>query len=344
MTKTLPPGRVLALLVALALATALSACSNSSKDEERDHSTASATTFPITVDTGYGKITVPKKPQRIVVLDWALLDALHWLGETPIVVAGDATEFARSTPQWAGLYDGKWDDTLQGSDYLASAEAIARWEPDLILGTPWGVPETTYDQLSAIAPTYVGTEDWVTPWDKHLEAIALLTGHDPTILDKVESELATEFATWTTQLAGLQDKTFQLAVLAEDRLLWLTEYANEPLQSLGLQLGEGQPTGVGEDRVEGKNATKLSLENIDKLDADVVFIAVQDGSSSEDAKDALAKDPRTAELPATRNGTLIYLTDAQWSALGNGDPSSLRWAMPQLVEQLEESTLNRSGG
>jgi len=341
MSKTLRPTSLVAPLLALALA--LAGCS-SSTETEGPGSTGNSAAFPATVDTAYGDVTIEKKPERIVILDSSLAETLDVLGEKAIALAGEEADL--DDYPWLE-YDGEFDPKLWTADWNIAPEAVATWKPDLILGNVWSVDEKLYKQLSQIAPTYAGRytqdEGGATSWQENLADIAVLTGHDSDVVTTAEADYDATLKAAAEKLPDLQGKSFQLGVLdGDDQQLWLTEYANDPIIGLGLSLGEGQPS--GKDGSIAANAPKYSLENIDKLDADVVFIVTHDYADPEgEFRSALEKDPRVPELPAAKNGTLVYLYGSQWYAVNPPTPASVTWWLDEVLPQLEASALNQSG-
>ncbi|WP_066904597.1 ABC transporter substrate-binding protein [Millisia brevis] len=338
-----------ALVGVLGAAMALAGCASDSagSDASTTASAAADGAFPATIDTAYGEVTVDEKPERIVVFTDSYLDLLDILGERPTAWAdgyGGEAAFLEWNPWLAGTYDEPGDPNLLTAEYAPSAEAVAALDPDLILTDVWNVDEPLYQQLSQIAPTYVGIDtDTQTSWQDNLNALALLTGHDPSIVADTEAKLDDTFAAAADRLPGLRDKTFQVPVFnGTPPQLYLSEYGNEAIARLGLVPGNGQPT----DGDGGLEVAPISLENIEQLDADVVFVAAA-GSLGDDVIDesfaALRADPRLADLPAERNGALLYLTSAQWLAVNGGTPASYTWWLDQVVPQLEQSALNRSG-
>jgi len=197
-----------------------------------------------------------------------------------------------------------------------------------------------YEQLSQIAPTYVGIEtDTNTAWQDDLTALAALTGNDPAVVAEQEADLEAALADSAEKVPGLQGTTFFVAALGDGEQLWLTEYAAAPVLGLGLEPGEGQPL-LGEDAAD---APTFSQENIDQLTADVVFIAAENRDPSGTFRAALEADPRLADLPASKNGTLIFLDPGQWNAVNGGTAASVQWWLTQIVPLLEDSALNQTG-
>lgn len=344
---TLTRRRGTALLAALVgTALALTACSAGTTEAADSESGAPGKdgAFPVTIDTAYGEITVSEKPERIVVVPTAsYLDLLDTLGEKPYAWnagSGDAAELLAWAPWMEGIVDGEPDSSLYTADYAPSPEAIAALEPDLILTDIWNTDESVYEQLSQIAPTYVGIEtDMQTSWQDHLAAIAQLTGHDPAIVDEIEDDLADAYAAAAERLPGLREATFQVPVFA-DEVFWITPYANDVITQLGIVPGDDQSAVVDGEWVQ------FSQENIDRLNADVIFFATRPygEEAREELYAGLKSDPRLAGLPASQNGTVVYLTDSEWSAINGGTPASYRWWLEQdFIAQLESSALNQSG-
>jgi iron complex transport system substrate-binding protein len=324
----------------LAASLAFAGCSGGTTPQSSPSQATVDDGFPVSIDTAYGEITVPEKPDRILVLSTTYLELLPYLDEAPLASPDDDESIAQWSPWLVGTDRGEVDGELIDSDYLISPEAVAAWDPDLILTDIWNADEALYAQLSQIAPTYVGIDtDTNTSWQNHLAALAELTGHDPAVVDEVEAEFSAELAAGAATVPGLAGASFQVAALGGDEQLWLTEYANAPLLALGLTPGEGQPTN-GE---EGASAPTYSQENVDQLTADVLFIATEHRDPQGAWRTALEADPRVAELPSSENGTLVYLTGPQWSAVNGGTPVSVLWWLDQILPVLEDSALNQDG-
>lgn len=328
--------RRLTTLVAglLAAAVVLAGCGGTPAAETPAAAPADA---PVTLATAYGDITVDAKPQRIVALAGRHVELLNLLGEKPVAWADyltTADEVLQYSPWMEGTYSTDPDPSLFTADYLPAPEAIAALKPDLILTTIWQTDEPTYAQLSQIAPTYVGTEkDTNTSWQDDLRSLATLTRNDPGIVEKVQAEHDATFAAAAAKLPALQGKSFYIAALGEGEQLWLTEYAASPLIALGLKPGEGQPT----SGAQAADAPKFSLENVDKLTADVVIVATEHRDPTGAFKAALQADPRVAALPAAQNNALIYLDSTQWGAVNGGSAASEEWWLNGILPTLEQA-------
>lgn len=98
----------------------------------------------IVVTDRKGQVTVPKDPEKVVVLDYSALDTMEVLGEEAIAVP------KANLPDYLSEYkDSKYEDL--GSLKKFDIEKINELSPDLIIIE--GRQEDFYDELSKIAPT-----------------------------------------------------------------------------------------------------------------------------------------------------------------------------------------------
>lgn len=338
--------RLTTLLAGVAAAALLlTGCASTSPDPGAapNAPTAGDDAFPVTIDTAYGEITVKEKPKRIVALSaWSDLELLNLLGEEPIAwgqYQTDEAQMLEEQPWMDGLYSGEPDITLSTAEFKPAVEAIAALEPDLILTQIYQTDEQTYEQLSAIAPTYVGIEtDALTGWQDRTVSLAQLTGHDPAIVDQIEADLDAEFAAARERLPGLQGKNFYSTGTVEGGFA-ASAYGAEPMIALGLVPAEGQPATLA----EAPSAKQFSWETIDEIDADVVSMLTLRADPSGETEEKVKADPRVIASPAMQNGTWRFSTISQSNAVNPGSPVTLRWWLNQIVPELEASALNQSG-
>ena len=82
------------------------------------------TAFPVTITTASGKVTIAKKPRRIVSLSPTATESLFAIGAGPQVVAvDDQSDYPKSAPK----------TTLSG--FTPNVEAIAAYRPDLVVAS-----------------------------------------------------------------------------------------------------------------------------------------------------------------------------------------------------------------
>lgn len=314
--------------VVLGAVLALTGCSSSDTPEDDNGASSEPTSsFPVTIDSADGEVTVSKTPERIVALDVQTAEYLAELGAPVIAFGVDGIaidEWSERRP-WMPDLAGEADISIvsydNGGDGV-NAEAVATWEPDLIVGSWLSVgTEQQYEQLSSIAPTYVGEQQGKEdPWRDRLENLGALTGTQDRA-EKVTNELESRMEAWRDKLPGLQGKTVISA------LYW--EGSIRVAEGGGIYEDLGLIPAVSE-------ATELSMENLDRLDSDVLSLQIF-GSD-----DGLFEDPRVAELPASKNKALIQIPDDSQllNATSQPSPQALEWLIDTLGPQLEDSSLN----
>ena len=115
-------------LVALALAAALAVAVSGAAG-----SGSAARQFPVTITTPMGKVTVPKRPTRVVSLSPSATESLFAIGAGAQVVAvDDQSDYPKNAPK----------TTLSG--FTPNVEAIASYRPDLVVTSynPRGLVES----------------------------------------------------------------------------------------------------------------------------------------------------------------------------------------------------------
>ncbi|HMR48078.1 MAG TPA: ABC transporter substrate-binding protein [Arachnia sp.] len=343
------PGRTAGLLaLALGAALVLTGCAADSDAGAPDDTTApdSTTTpttapetpeaFPVTVETVYGELTIDEKPERIIALTGAYLDTLVALDEEPVAFAGSPRandDFLAGYPWFDGVVNmDNWDPSV--SEYYAPVlEAIAAYEPDLILGDgdEWSISEEMYKEISLIAPTYTNPHGY-DGWQGVLTDVGALTGKSEQAADVI-AEVEAEIADARERLPGLQGASM---VTADSREPGSFELGGGAflLTELGL---------VPDDELVATE--NLSLENLDQLDSDVLVFMTFFADNIGDAlgREKVEADPRFASLPAVANGTVLWTGAPLVNATADTGPRAISWWLEQIVPQLEESALNTAG-
>lgn len=111
--------------------------------------TSYATVYPTQISAENGKVTIQKKPERIIVLEFGILDELKLLGVKPVGM-GKSDNTEGQDP--AHLQEFIKDIESVGTRDEPSLEAIAKLKPDLIIGDASFVMNIL-PQLNKIAPT-----------------------------------------------------------------------------------------------------------------------------------------------------------------------------------------------
>jgi len=332
--------RTLALVsLAAASALALSACSSGDAPTDGGSagtgSTGGATdTFPVTVDTAFGDVTVESEPQRVVALGWGDAETALALGVQP-VGASDWLGFgddADGVGPWAqGLYDQSPEiiGTLE-----PSYEAIAALEPDLILDTKSAGDQERYDRLSSIATTIgvpEGGENYLTGFEDQMELVSEALGRSAEgdrLVD--ESEQAVEAA--ADAHPEWDDKTVTAATRTSEG--WGAYVEGSERVQLLEELGfEQNPQIAALDPNSSGFSVTVSSEQLDLLDADVIVAFPIFIDTTE-----ITDDAQWQALPAVQAGHDVVIDGDLASAYSLGTSLSRQYALEQLVPLLEGAT------
>ncbi len=156
--------------IAATAALALAGCSSPGADgSSTPASSDSSGSFPVTIQSALGDVTIDSAPQRIVTLGWSSNDALLSMGIAPVGMEKQA---------YGGDDDGVLPWTKDALDAMGAAEPtmitssdepayeeIQALKPDLILAVYSGITQDQYDLLTQIAPTVAYSDaPWSTPW------------------------------------------------------------------------------------------------------------------------------------------------------------------------------------
>ena len=210
------------------------------------------------VEDAMGTVTVPDQARRVVALDSLVLDTVVAL-EAPLVGAAQAGS-ADSLPAYLG-------DAVQGvetvGDIIApNVEAIATLTPDLILGTKLR-HEDFHEQLSAVAPTFFVAEPAIG-WQDNVLLIGEALGRAERAEELLGQMLAE--AVETGLAVGAEGRTAHVLRRVDNGVR-----LHGPGTFSGSLLGEMGFT-VPEKEWDSNDMIELSFENLDQIEADVVFV------------------------------------------------------------------------
>jgi iron complex transport system substrate-binding protein len=333
--------RVRATLSALAALTVLVGCSSTEERSDDAGAAAPDGAFPVSIEHTFGTTTIEEQPERVVVLGWSAQDAVYALGVAPVGMP--------SYP-YGGGDDGvlPWDDehfdpaktTLLDTADGPPLEEIAALRPDVILAPYEGFDETTYADLSGIAPTvaYPG-EAWATPWEEQTRMIGEALGK----ADEAEQLIADTEAAVARVAAEhpeFEGLSFAYTSMGADALyLYLGE---DPRVQLIAKLGLTLDPSV--DALAGTGAastfySQISLERAPEITADVV-VGFADGLTAEE----IAAQPVYAQVPAIQRGSAVLIDDQSFAAaVSSVSVLSIPYALDQLVDRLATAAQNARG-
>ncbi|WP_327583418.1 ABC transporter substrate-binding protein [Nonomuraea sp. NBC_00507] len=261
--------------------------------------------FPVTIEAGNGKVTLTKKPERIISLSATHTETLFAIGAGPQVVAADDQS---NHPPEAPKTD------LSG--LKPNVEAIVAHKPDLVIVSD-DLDKVVAELGKLNVPVLL--QPAATKIDEAYEEITELgaaTGNKAKA-DEVVSGMKAAME----KLAAEAPKDKKLTYYHE---LDQTPYAATSQTFIGQIYSMFGLTNIADKAPDAAGGyPKLSAEFVAQADPDLVFLA--DVKCCQQSKETLAKRPGWANLSAIKNDRVIQLDD---------DIAS-RWG-PRIV-QLAES-------
>lgn len=296
-----------AVLAAALSTTLLAGCGGdkSSADAKPAASAGSdaAAGFPRSITQAMGTTEIKSRPKRVVVLDSGELDDVTLLGITPLGAVSPHLKTEGGFPTYLkGEIHGTKDVGPMAEPNL---ELIASLKPDLILSSKVR-HEKIYDKLSAIAPTVFAQTTGVT-WKDNIALYAKALGKE----DEAKKALAdyqARAAKLGTEIKEKNNGTMPNAsvvrfIAGPTRLYQKASFSGTVLQDVGL----GRP--ASQD-VDG-SMMDVSPEQIDKADADLVFVTVAD-DPNKTQQSQVESTPVWQNLKAVKGGKVFNVPDETW--------------------------------
>lgn len=269
-----------------------------------------------TIEHAAGTTTLTGEPQRIVVLEWYLLEQLLAAGVQPVGVA-DIDGYNEFVSLPLDLNAGAVD---VGTRQEPSMESIAGLAPDLILADD-GRHEAIYEQLNDIAPTILvpfdDRSDDVAPMDDLYNRVTLIGDAigRPDAASESLTAMETTIEEQTTRLedAGLAGAPFVIVSWYTNntdptmRLFSDQHIVGDAVSALGL---ENQWPHNGEE----VGFSTVGFEALATLapETHFVYVPMDDGEFTE----MLATDPILSSLPFVQEGRTYELASDTWTNPG----------------------------
>ncbi|MFI5525376.1 ABC transporter substrate-binding protein [Streptomyces platensis] len=295
-----------ALLAATVGAATLTACGGGAAKDGDDAAKGGAG-FPRTVKSVQGgDVKIPAKPQRVVVLDTGELDDVTTLGVKPVGAVSPHMKTEGGFPKYLKDEIGGVKDV--GPLLEPNLEKIAMLKPDLILSSKVR-HEKIYDKLKAIAPT-VFTETTGGPWKANLKVHAKALGLEKEADQKLKAyenrAKALGEAIKKKNHGKMPSASVVRFVAGPTRLYQKSSYSGVVLDDIGLARPKSQSS---TDPV--KTMLDVSPEQIDKADADLVFVTVADDPDKTQQKD-VTSNPVWKDLKAVKDDKVFNVPDETW--------------------------------
>lgn len=324
--------------VAAVAVLALSACSGADDAAGSGETTAAGGstsaaegTFPATVDTKFGEITVESRPERIVALGWGDAETALSLGYQP-VGASDWLAFGDDgVGPWA---EGQYDESPEIIDTLEpSYEAIAALEPDLILDVKSSGDQDRYDRLSEIAPTVgvpEGGDSYLTTGQQQLEIISTALGV-PEKGEELQAQLEDSFAAAREAHPDWDGKTIAAATRTSEG--WGAYIEGGDRVDFLENLGFVQSPTIADLPVSASGfSVDISSEQLDLLDADLIVAFPIYIDTAE-----ITDDPQWQAIPAVADGRAVVIDGDLSSAYSLGTIGAQQYALDNLVPLIEDA-------
>lgn len=270
------------------------------------------------------EITVPSNPEKIAVLDMALLDIVDSLGVGDRVVA-----VPKTSVDYLKKYGEDEKVKNAGTVKEVDMEALMEAQPDVIfIG---GRLSSQYEALEKIAPVVYLSNDYkngiVTSVKNNAAAIASIFGKESEakkLTDAFDARIAkiVEASKGKTAIVGLVTSS-SFNTLGND--------------SRGSIIGmEAGFENIATD-VDSTHGNESSFELLVKKDPDYIFVIDRDSAINKEGAQ-LAKDVMDNELvqktKAYKNNHIVYLTSTVWYLAEGGIT-----AMDTMLKDIEQAIL-----
>ncbi|MCK6065154.1 MULTISPECIES: ABC transporter substrate-binding protein [Microbacterium] len=300
--------------------------------------------FPVTMEHMYGTTTLESAPERIATWGWGATDAVLALGIVPVAISsmdyGGGED--RITPWVEDKIDELGGETpviLDNATYELSVEELLAADPDVLIAPYSGLTQEEYDAVTGAGIPVVAPEEalWATPWrDVVTETGTALGMEDEAqqVLDDLDAQIAEaaaehpEFEGTSIAYAADDVDTFYLYLPADARV--------EILEDLGFVTAD---TVTAMDTGESTFYTTVSAENLDAIDAEVIFTQ----TDSEEQLQTFLTSDRTRIIPAVQKGAVAAIVGEENVAAISPTALTIPWILPRMVEQLAEATAVAQG-
>ena len=257
---------------------------------------AAATSFPVTITAANGKVTVPKRPLRIVSLSPTATETLFAIGAGPQVVAvDDQSDYPKTAPR----------TTLSG--YTPNVEAIAGYRPDLVvisfdpkglsaaLGR-LGIPVVFHNAAATFRGAY-----------QQIRQLGRVTGRGPEA-ERLVAGMKTRIATIVGR-ARAASSGLRVYHELDPTLYSVTSntFVGRVYELFGL-------TNIADAAKAGSDYPQLSPEYVVSANPDLIVLA--DTVCCGQRAETVAARPGWARIAAVRSGSVVRLDDSIASRWG----------------------------
>ena len=249
---------------------------------------------------------VPSAPKRIVILTNEGTEALLALGIKPV----GAVKSWVGDPWYEHISDQMTDVEVVGTESQVNVEAIAKLQPDLIIGNKMR-QEEIYPQLKAIAPTIFAETlrgDWKENFKLYSKAVNLEEkGRE--VLDEFDQRIADIRDNLGDQLNT--EVSLVRFMSGDVRIYHKDTFAGVILEEIGFARPESQDVDDFAER-------NVSEERIPAMDGDILFYFTYETGDGEaqTLEDEWINKPLFKNLPVVKAGNIHKVDDNIWNTAG----------------------------
>ena len=325
----------------VAVALGLTACGSSDSSDTADSGSAGSGEYPITIEHALGTVTLDEKPERVATVNWANHEVPLALGVVPVGMAaanfGDddgngMLPWVEERLEVLGAETPVLFDETDGIDF----EAVSDTNPDVILAAYSGLTQEDYETLSEIAPVVAYPEaPWATSWRDMIELNSAGLGmaeEGEELVASLEQEIA-DAAAAHPELEG--KATMFLTHVDTADLSQVSFYtANDTRAAFFEDLGLATPKSVADASTDDAFSKKVSAEQVDVFDDVQIIVTYGD----QELVDALEADPLLSQMPAVRNGSIVFLDGSgPLGTAANPTPLAISWVLSDYVQLLSDA-------
>ena len=290
-----------------AATTTTEAAEETTTTEAEETTTTEGTPSEVTVTTYFGgEVTVPYQPQTVVVLDYAALDTLDYLGLGDLVVGIPS---GTTVPPHLASYAESAENV--GDLFEPDFEAINALAPDLIVAG--GRSQALVPELSEIAPTVDMTFEWGS--EPFVDSLTLNTMAIGQIFG-VEAETA-------SALEALNASAMSVAEQAADEgtgLVIMTSggevsaYGPDPLGRFDMVYNVLGITPAAEQVAIDTHGDAISFEFLAETNPDMLIVLDRDAAIGEEGASAqeILDNDLVNGTNAVVNDKVVYVDTAKW--------------------------------
>ncbi|MEP1215570.1 MAG: iron-siderophore ABC transporter substrate-binding protein [Marinobacter sp.] len=265
--------------------------------------TASTASSPTVVEHALGSTAIHGNPARVVSLYQGATDTAVALGIEPVGVVESWTE----KPMYRYLRQDLQEVTYLGLETQPDLERIAWLSPDLIVGAR-NRHRTIYPLLERIAPTVIPGN--VYDFKALLELMAKATGRvarGDELLAQWQARVD-DFRARIRRKLGDQwpQEVAILSFRADHARIYYAGFARTVLDELGF-------AAPADHRKEGWGIKLTSQESIPAMDAEAVFIFMEDDPAVRRTYETWSSHPLWKNLQAVRQADVYHVDPVTWN-------------------------------